>query len=255
MADTIVLFGGTSEGRILAEAAMQHYECHVFVATESGAEFLPEDVRKQDYVHIGRLDADQMAETFRSLQPAFVMDATHPYAVEVTQNIRKACEREGVRYLRVLRESLAVQECIMAESAEDAERILLKQFRGCPVLLTTGSKELPLFSGLLYENPKVYARILPGEANEAIALQSGVLPEHLLTGIGPFSEEENYAVLHRYGIRVLVTKESGNRGGFSEKISAAKKAGAGVIVIKRPAEEEGITLQEALQILNMRTVE
>ena len=253
MADTIFLFGGTSEGHILAETAWERWECHVFVATKEGAEVLPDRISSSARMHIGRLDAEQMAETMRLYRPCLVMDATHPYAVEVSANIRKACDTEGVRYIRVLRAREEIADGIEAGNAEEAARILQERFPKQAVLLTTGSKELPVFSEVLASNPEIYARILPGEANVEAALKAGVQREHILTGLGPFSEEDNFAVLQRYHIAVLVTKESGSRGGFNEKLHAAKRAGAEVIVIRRPVEETGITLEEANELLSKIT--
>ena len=253
MADTIFLFGGTTEGRILSEAAWHTWDCHVFVATTEGAEVLPAEIAKSGCVHIGRLDAQQMAAEMRLKKPLFVMDATHPYAVEVSANIRSACEAEQIRYIRVLRAREVISDCFEAENTEGAVRILKEHFPGKAVLLTTGSKELPVFSDILAENPNVYARILPGEDNMKAALKAGVKQNHILTGIGPFSEEENYQLLLQYKIEVLVTKESGKRGGFSEKVNAAKRSGAEVIVIRRPVEETGITPEEAMQIVKGET--
>lgn len=250
MADTIFLFGGTSEGHILAETAWERWDCHVFVATKEGAEVLPDRISSSARMHIGRLDAEQMAETMRLFRPCFVMDATHPYAVEVSANIRKACDTEGVRYIRVLRAREEIADGIEAGNAEEAARILQERFPKQAVLLTTGSKELPVFSGILAKNPEIYVRILPGKANIEASLNAGVRQEHILTGIGPFTEEENFKVMLQYHIAVLVTKESGSRGGFQEKVRAAKRAGAVVIVIRRPVEETGITLEEAIALLN-----
>ena len=250
MKDTFFLFGGTSEGHILAESAWERWDCHVFVATPEGAEVLPDRIASSGHVHIGRLDAQQMAEAIRMYCPGFVVDATHPYAVEVSANIRNACAMEGVRYIRVLRAREETGDCTLAEDAKEAQRILQERFAGQPVLLTTGSKELPAFSEILADNPEIYVRILPGEANVHAALQAGVQQEHILTGIGPFSEEDNLRILQQHHIAVLVTKESGSRGGFSEKLRAAERAGAEVIVIKRPSEETGITLDEAIALLN-----
>ena len=249
MADTIFLFGGTSEGHILAEEAWKQWDCHVFVATKEGAEVLPKEISSGERMHIGRLDAEQMAEAMRLYHPSFVVDATHPYAVEVSANIKNACAAEGIRYIRVLRVREEFAECPVAEDAKEAARILGERYSKQPVLLTTGSKELPVFTKILGENPDIYVRILPGEANVEAALKAGVQREHILTGLGPFSEEENFQVLQKYHIKVLVTKESGSRGGFLEKLRAAERAGAEVIVIRRPAEEAGISLEEAVAIL------
>ena len=99
------------------------------------------------------------------------------------------------------------------------------------------------------ENPGIYARILSGEANRALAIEAGISPEHVISGVGPYSEEENLRLMSEYGIRALVTKESGRQGGYEEKIRAAARSGAVSIVIRRPAEEDGITMEEAQKII------
>lgn len=66
----------------------------------------------------------------------------------------------------------------------------------------------------------------------------------------------NLALLHQYQIRYMVTKESGASGGFSEKISAAKKAGVSVFVIENPEAENGEqkeNLEEILQEIERLT--
>ena len=62
---------------------------------------------------------------------------------------------------------------------------------------------------------------------------------------GPFSVELNYALLRTVQAGWLVTKEAGKRGGFAEKIEAARQCGVSVVVIRRPVHEEGISLEEA----------
>jgi precorrin-6x reductase len=64
---------------------------------------------------------------------------------------------------------------------------------------------------------------------------------------GPFSEDLNLALLRQLDIRVLVTKRSGSAGGFMEKVRAARQAGAALLVISRPTQEQGETLEEILR--------
>ena len=66
---------------------------------------------------------------------------------------------------------------------------------------------------------------------------------------GPFSEEMNYAMLRETNARILLTKESGAAGGFPEKLRGAKRAGAAVVVVKRPVEEEGCSVEEVKALL------
>ena len=65
---------------------------------------------------------------------------------------------------------------------------------------------------------------------------------------GPFSEELNVAMMRSVHAKWMVTKESGKAGGFGEKVSAAKKAGVGLVVIGRPAED-GISLEDGIKYL------
>ena len=89
--DKILLFGGTGEGRALAEWMLsEHIPCTVCVATEYGETLLPDGAE----AHVGRMDRDEMA-ALMAQDYALVVDATHPYAVEVTENIRAAAEAAG----------------------------------------------------------------------------------------------------------------------------------------------------------------
>ena len=106
----VVIFGGTTEGRQLAgyliqlnkQQKMQNIQVHVCVASEYGAQVLPEDDALK--VHVGRLEQADMQEFLQEVQADICVDATHPYAVIVTQNIYQACKVVGVPYVRVRRE-------------------------------------------------------------------------------------------------------------------------------------------------------
>ncbi len=250
----ILLFGGTSEGRELA-AYMQRSGCPscVYVATASGAQTLwDHGIREGEAfkIRVGRLDEPAMEKEFLNRHPLCVMDATHPYAAEVTKNLRRACEAAGVSYVRILRKSLPLGNSIRVRDAQEAAAYLAEHFPEGGVLLTTGSKELAAFSGYIGNCSRVYARILPGEENREKARAAGLEEGDILEGVGPFSREENMDVLKRFGIRCLVTKESGSRGGFLEKQQAAESLGVELLVITRPVEEEGISVEEAKGLFN-----
>lgn len=65
---------------------------------------------------------------------------------------------------------------------------------------------------------------------------------------GPFSLEKNSQHIINFSADFVVTKESGEAGGFCEKLMAAKLCGAVPLIIKRPVEK-GITLDKMLEIL------
>ena len=99
----VLLFGGTVEGRTVAEYLNENkIPSMVCVATEYGESLLPQG----EYLELSheRLDEKQMEERMLQMENGLVIDATHPYAQVVTENIETACERTGTAYLRVVRQ-------------------------------------------------------------------------------------------------------------------------------------------------------
>ena len=87
----ILLYAGTTEGRKLASyLGRRGVRLHVCVATAYGESLLPEE--KNITVTHDRMDSGQMGEFMRVFEPDYVIDATHPYAKEVTKNLKSACE-------------------------------------------------------------------------------------------------------------------------------------------------------------------
>ncbi len=103
----LLLFAGTTEGRELAEFLERNgIACEICVATEYGEQLL-DGASSIHKIHTGRLTGEEMLRLMRESGITHVVDATHPYAAAVTQNIRAACEAAGCRYLRLLREESA----------------------------------------------------------------------------------------------------------------------------------------------------
>ena len=233
----ILLFGGTGEGRELAEWMLsQGLDATVCVATEYGETLLPDGAQ----VHVGRLDAGAM-EILMAGGYTLVIDATHPYAVEVTKNIRAAAQAAGLPCLRLLRQSDREDGCQKAADMAAAADLL----EGLPgkVLLTTGSKELDAFArpGL---RERCCPRVLPMADSLERCLALGFPPKNIICMQGPFTKEMNLATLRQFHVRTLVTKDTGGYGGFRAKADAAREVGCDLVVVERPQTEEGLTLEE-----------
>ncbi len=246
-----IVFAGTTEGRELSRwLADEGVETLACVATAYGLELS----KAGDGLEVlrGRLNREEMEALFRREGCPLVLDATHPYAVEVSGNIREACEKTGSEYLRLIRPkaSFLEEDCIFVESVEEAVRLLSKL--SGRVLVTTGSKELHRFTGLPGFRERIFARVLPSPEVVAHCVELGFSGSHLICMQGPFSEELNLAMLRQMEASWLVTKESGKAGGFEEKLSAARRAGAGVILIGRPPEEAGLSVEEGVRELRKR---
>lgn len=245
----VALFGGTSEGRRLAlYLAESGVAVHVFVATGYGEEMI--EPAENLTVAARRLDAGEMAAELRTLGGEVVIDATHPYAHEVTANIRAACAETGIEYMRLKRARSAEGDVrVVADAAEAAA--VLDTLPG-KVLLTVGSKELAKFTGVRAFEERLFARVLPSPEVVAGCAELGFRGRSLICMQGPFTREMNTAMLRMLDCRVLVTKDSGREGGTPEKLAAAADCGATVILISRPADGEGLSFGEAVSALAAR---
>lgn len=246
----ICIFGGTTEGRKLAEfLSGQPCDVTVCVATDYGQTLLPESEHVS--VSARRLPVGEIVSLLTEKRFDLVIDATHPYAQSITKSIASACRETGTLRWRLLRSASGVSsEHTYVETVSDAAAFLAGTEGN--ILLTTGSKELAKFSQLPGFSERVWARVLPMQASLDACAQAGLPASHIFAMQGPFSEAMNTAMLRSIGAQYLVTKDGGAPGGFEEKEAAAKNAGARLVVIGRPPEEEGLSLSKTISALCTR---
>lgn len=244
-----LIFAGTTEGRQLTEYLLSYdLSLMVCVATEYGETLLPK--HKNLRLSSTRLNEKEMKVLMTEEHFDLVIDATHPFATEVSKNIVRACEETSTKYLRLLRESEPYEKsCVYVSSIEEAVDYL-KTTKG-NVLLTTGSKDLSAFTQIADYKERLYARVLSTPSVAASCSELGFVGSHLICMQGPFSEDLNYAMLQQISASYLVTKESGQAGGFLEKINAAKRAGVITIVIGKPVEQVGLNFKDTIDYLTL----
>lgn len=246
MSDAIV-FAGTTEGCeiscFLAEYGVFVLAC---VATDYGSKSLKEN--KFLKIHSGRLTEEEMEELLQKETPEIVLDATHPYAAEVTENIRLACKNTGFPYERVLREKGSHEDKAVYVPDTEAAVAFLEKTKG-NILLTTGSKELGKFTALSDAAERIYARVLSLPSVMETCKSYGFEGKHLIGMQGPFSMELNAAMLRQYDCKYLVTKDTGKAGGFQEKIDAALSCNVIPVIIGRPLQEEGMSVPQCRHML------
>ena len=273
----IWIFGGTTEGRLLAEyCSREKIEAWVSVASEYGEELLQEElmesgnagnpdlnhntclakkslknVQASSVIKVlrGRMDRYQMEEFIRNQGIHLVIDATHPHARLVSEEIQEACGRTGVRLERCLRaegEQKKARDWVEVDSIQEAVSFL-SSVSGV-IFATTGSKELEALCQIPDYQKRVYARVLPTSNVLKKCEKLGITGSHLIAMQGPFSTEMNTLFLRQTKAEWLLTKDSGRAGGFQEKVEAARENGTRVVVIRRP-EEDGISLEEAMEVL------
>ncbi|MDO4301187.1 MAG: precorrin-6A reductase [Clostridia bacterium] len=244
----IIVFSGTSEGREITEYLnSKKVNTIVSVATEYGSSIM----KHMPYVNvnIGRLDRDEMISFIKGAD--VVIDATHPYADIVTKNIKSACNNIGVEYIRLKREDILRTDVITVNNVDEAVNLLNKT-KG-KIFVSTGSKELHKYISIENYKDRLVVRVLPVEESENKCKELEL--KNVIYKKGPFSYNENLEDFKSGNVSWLVTKSSGKEGGFDEKINAARALGINIIVIKRPAEDKGLTMPEVKKIIDQRLIE
>ena len=192
------------------------------------------------------LDETELAAYLTEIKAKIFIDATHPYAEEVTRNIRAACSELGIVCYRLLRSSQEISGCTKAGNMDELVSILNSSDK--VILSTLGSKELPKLAEVKDHGRRIWVRALPNDDVRKSCEELGFSRDKLILEKGPFTAEQNIAHIKLSAAEVLVTKESGAAGGFPEKLSAAAICGAEVIVLERP-DEEGFGFDEIKKIL------
>lgn len=262
----ILLIGGTSETASLASGiAAAGYAVLVSTATE-----VPLAIEEHPRIHrrTGRLDDAGLVTLAKEKGIRAIVDAAHPYAVAVHTTAQNAARRLGIPCLMFSRpEALSSEgwgggsnskdgrtgfsaappssdgtavrrappETSILFAADHREAAALAFADGRPVLITTGSRNLaPYVEAARRTSVPFAVRVLDASESLAACHAAGIAEDRIIAGRGPFTLEENLIAIRRFGIGVLVTKESGRAGGLDAKLSAARQAGCQVIVLSRP---------------------
>ena len=229
----VLVFAGTTEGRELAELlADSNIKCSVCVATDYALELMND---KRLDVNCGRLTEEEMEVLMRDGKFDVVVDATHPYAQIVSQNVRQAADKESISLIRLRRSTESAEEGFVSFKTHEECSAWLSLQTG-NILLTTGSKDLGSYAKNETIKNRLFVRVLPGEESIRLCTANGITGRQIIAMQGPFSAQMNECILREYSIDWMVTKISGHAGGFEEKIEAAKKAGVGICAILPPTE-------------------
>ncbi len=238
---SIWLIGGTRESRELAQLlALEHLPCTISVTTEAARSLYPSDPMLQ--VWVGQLDGDRISNFLTSHQIVAILDASHPYATQISQLAIITATKYSLSYLRYERASVIDSHFIGTPSIKNDSILSLSSFEtliegnylaGERVLLTTGYRTLSLFQPW-QEHSHLYARVLPAVASLEAALAAGFTPDRLLAIRPPISLELERALWQQWQITLVVSKASGTPGGEPSKRQLAKELGIQLILIDRP---------------------
>ena len=254
----VLIYAGTTEGRKLAqELAKERIYCDISVATEYGRQIMDEKISPYIGILQGRMTAEQMRRKCENEQYLAIVDATHPFATEVSVNIRESLRGLDIPYFRLGREKIpgeagerqAGEQQAGEQQAGEQNYVARKYFQNTAacvealkktegkIFLTTGSKELSVFCREETIRKRLVVRVLPGMESLRECVRNGLEGRQIIAMQGPFSKEMNLAMIRQYQASVLVTKESGKTGGEDTKLAAAGEAQIPSYIILRPDEK------------------
>ncbi len=235
----ILIFGGTTEGRKLAETALEAgYRPTLSVASEYGRE-TAEKAGARFRILSGKMPEEAIRKELSGGSYICVIDATHPYAEHISDSILRASDSVGIRCLRLIRaiESDGERRLFFPDMTSV---IAYLNDRDGRVFFATGSNAAQEYSKLDDLENRAFIRILPSEVALVKVKAAGFRSSHILCMQGPFSEEMNISCFRYADAEWLVTKSSGTEGGYDSKVSAAEKLGMKILVIRPPLPQENV---------------
>ncbi|HWR30875.1 MAG TPA: precorrin-6A reductase [Negativicutes bacterium] len=230
----ILVLAGTLDGReIAAGLSAAGYKVIASVVSDYGRVLAEQSGVK---AQAAAMTDKELEQFIRSEGIRLIIDATHPYAVNVSKNAAKAAEQAQIPCLRYERPSSdlpAYHKLLVAQDMPAAAALAVKA--GSTVFLTTGSHTLSVFrAAALQTNCRLIARVLPQPEVISACLAAGFSPGEIVAVQGPFSQELNMALFREFQADVMVTKNSGAVGGTDSKIAAAMALEMTIIVVQRP---------------------
>ncbi len=229
--DRIWLIGGTRESadlaRLLSAAGVPYI---VTVTTPAAAALYPETAQ----IRVGKLAPQAIADFITQQRVRGILDASHPFACEISRQAIDLAQQQAIAYLRYERPAspTAQQDGLLSVDSLETliESDLLCHQR---VLFTIGYRQLSRFAPLR-QTAKLFARVLP--STEAIegAIAAGFTPAEIIALRPPVSLALETALWQQWKISRVVAKASGQPGGEDIKRQAAQQLGISLIVIERP---------------------
>lgn len=231
MSRHVLILGGTTEARELAAELAARADVRV---TTSLAGRVSRPGAVDGDVRIGGFGgAEGLAEWLRVHDVSAVVDATHPFAEAITANAAGAAALTGTPAVVLRRPGWrpGPEDDWHPVASLDAAAELLPRL-GRRVLLTTGRLGLAAFAHLT-EQFFVVRSVEPPAPPMPPDLE-------LVLARGPFTVDEESALLREHRIDVIVTKDSGGEA-TAAKLTAARELGVPVVVVRRPPLPSGVT--------------
>ncbi len=231
---TVWLIGGTSESRELAAGLVNRgVPCVVTVTTDAARSLyasLP-----QLRIRVGKLQPPDLEAFCRLENIRVILDASHPWAVQISQLAMAVATNAHLPYLRYERPSLPeILNSSIHQRLKDFATLLAGDYlTNQRVLLTIGYQPLPLFQPW-QEQATLFARVLPSAQSLQVAQAAGFTSDRLIALRPPVPEALELALWHHWRISLVVTKASGIPSGEEIKRNLGDRLQIPLITIERP---------------------
>ena len=246
----ILVLAGTRDGRELAVFLFgKSLDITISVASEYGREILDENLPEQIEINSKRLDQNELENFMKDRDIKILVDASHPYAENVSMNAIEVCRKNSWNYIRYERPEIGSHGKIY-HATNYLEAARKSRELGQNIFLTTGSKTLEIFCAELKDR-NIIARVLPTPEVIQKCLDLGLQPRNIVAMQGSFSRDLNRALFKNFCADVIVTKDSGKIGGVDSKIEAAEDLTIPVVMIDRPRIDYPNLTQSFDEVLNL----
>jgi cobalt-factor III methyltransferase len=228
------VFAGTSDGNALAaELSRRGHRIIVSTASDYGGELAAVALPGVE-VCSGRQGVAGRRRQLQESRAIGIIDATHPFAAEISKQLTQLADELHISYIRYERpEAMIPGFARQVPDMPGAAGLAIEI--GQRIFLATGIKDLGTFLGTPgAEKREWFLRLTPDTGSLDLALKAGIPRSHICAMQGPFSVDFNMALWSAWQVDCVVTKESGEAGGFVSKAEAAEKLKIPLVVVRRP---------------------
>lgn len=228
--ERVLIFGNTKEARDTAATLRRRGRQIVFsVVSEYARSLLPLGAM----CHVGRLDHAEMLDFIRRVNPQRIVDATHPYAVLASQNIRQCADALDIPYERIRFDDLENAWRDAVEWADTHEALVAAILREKGNMLLSIDRDPLLPIPLNTDMRRLYPRVSPTPEAVAQCLALGYPPENVIAMEGPFSRTLTMALFDEKSITSVVVRDATDNSSLHEMVVPALEQGFHVIMYGR----------------------
>ena len=232
----IFVLAGTQDGREIVRLLLeQGHDVAASVVSSYGGELLAHACGQRCLINDKPLDEAALKDYLQEHDIRLLVDASHPYAANVSRNAIAVCQVLSIPYIRYERDlsKLDYDRITVVHSYEEAAQAAAAL--GKKIFLTTGSRNLDKFvHSPDLKDCELTARVLPTAEVIGLCESLGLDAGHIVALQGPFSQELNRELFRKYGAEVIITKNSGTIGGTDTKFAAAAELNLPIVLIDRP---------------------